>query len=76
MGGGTTLAVAERLGRRFIGIDQSSTAVKVTEQRLQNVGGHFETIRTETTDDRSYRPKAASKKRNKTSKETLHPILQ
>jgi len=35
MGGGTTLAVAERLGRRFIGIDQSTIAVKVTELRLQ-----------------------------------------
>jgi DNA modification methylase len=76
MGGGTTLAVAERLGRRFIGIDQSSTAVKVTEQRLRKQGGHFETIRTETTDDRSCRPKATSKKRSNTSKETLQPILQ
>jgi hypothetical protein len=35
MGGGTTVAVAERLGRRFIGIDQSAVAVKVTELRLQ-----------------------------------------
>jgi len=35
MGGGTTLAVAERLGRQFIGIDQSAIAVKVTELRLQ-----------------------------------------
>jgi len=35
MGGGTTVAVAERLGRRFIGIDQSTIAVKVAELRLQ-----------------------------------------
>jgi DNA modification methylase len=34
MGGGTTIAVAERLGRHFIGIDQSAIAVKVTETRL------------------------------------------
>jgi DNA modification methylase len=34
MGGGTTIAVAERLGRRWIGIDQSVQAVKVTEFRL------------------------------------------
>ena len=35
MGGGTTIAVAERLGRQFIGIDQSAIAVKVTETRLK-----------------------------------------
>jgi DNA modification methylase len=35
MGGGTTVAVAERLGRHFIGIDQSAIAIKVTELRLQ-----------------------------------------
>jgi hypothetical protein len=35
MGGGTTVAVADRLGRRWIGIDQSVQAVKVTEFRLQ-----------------------------------------
>jgi DNA modification methylase len=35
MGGGTTAAVAERLGRQFIGIDQSAIAVKITETRLQ-----------------------------------------
>jgi hypothetical protein len=36
MGGGTTMVVAERLQRNFIGIDQSIDAVKVTEQRLIN----------------------------------------
>ena len=35
MGGGTTLAVADRLKRNWIGIDQSVQAVKVTELRLQ-----------------------------------------
>jgi DNA modification methylase len=34
MGGGTTVAVADRLNRRWIGIDQSVQAVKVTELRL------------------------------------------
>ncbi|MCL2709315.1 MAG: site-specific DNA-methyltransferase [Planctomycetaceae bacterium] len=43
MGGGTTLAVAERLGRRFIGIDQSTTAVKVAEVRLQKQMDMFST---------------------------------
>ena len=35
VGGGTTVAVADRLNRRWIGIDQSVQAVKVTELRLQ-----------------------------------------
>jgi DNA modification methylase len=34
-GGGTTIAVADRLNRQWIGIDQSPMAVKVTEFRLQ-----------------------------------------
>ena len=34
MGGGTTAIVADRLHRRWIGIDQSVMAVKVTELRL------------------------------------------
>ena len=34
MGGGTTIAVADRLNRRWIGIDQSVAAVKVSELRL------------------------------------------
>jgi hypothetical protein len=36
MGGGTTIAVADRLNRRWIGIDQSAMAVKVTDFRLQS----------------------------------------
>ncbi len=35
VGGGTTVAVAERLKRKWIGIDQSVQAVKVSEMRLQ-----------------------------------------
>jgi site-specific DNA-methyltransferase (adenine-specific) len=35
MGGGTTMAVAEKLNRKWIGIDQSAMAVKVTDFRLQ-----------------------------------------
>jgi DNA modification methylase len=34
VGGGTTVAVADRLNRKWIGIDQSVQAVKVTELRL------------------------------------------
>ena len=35
VGGGTTIAVADRLNRQWVGIDQSVQAVKVTEFRLQ-----------------------------------------
>lgn len=35
VGGGTTVAVADRLERKWMGIDQSVQAVKVTELRLQ-----------------------------------------
>ena len=34
VGGGTTVAVADKLGRNWIGIDQSVQAVKVSEMRL------------------------------------------
>lgn len=36
VGGGTTIAVADKLQRQWIGIDQSVQAVKVTEFRLNN----------------------------------------
>lgn len=36
VGGGTTVAVADKLNRRWIGIDQSVQAIKVTEMRLNN----------------------------------------
>jgi DNA modification methylase len=35
VGGGTTIAIADKLERQWIGIDQSPMAVKVTEFRLQ-----------------------------------------
>jgi site-specific DNA-methyltransferase (adenine-specific) len=41
MGGGTTIAVADKLTRRWIGIDQSVMAVKVTELRLDKQQGQF-----------------------------------
>jgi DNA modification methylase len=41
MGGGTTIAVADRLNRQWLGIDQSAMAVKVTELRLQKQADLF-----------------------------------
>ncbi len=38
MGSGTTLAVAARLGRRFLGIDQSEVALETTRARLAAAG--------------------------------------
>ncbi|HPI19193.1 MAG TPA: DNA methyltransferase, partial [Candidatus Kapabacteria bacterium] len=35
LGGGTTVVVADRLNRNWIGIDQSVQAVKVSEERLK-----------------------------------------
>jgi site-specific DNA-methyltransferase (adenine-specific) len=37
-GSGTTLAVAARLGRRFVGIDQSDVAIDVAKERLAGLG--------------------------------------
>jgi len=36
VGGGTTIAVADKLGRNWIGIDQSVAAIKVSDLRLKN----------------------------------------
>ena len=41
VGGGTTVAVADKLNRKWIGIDQSVQAVKVTELRLDKQRGLF-----------------------------------
>jgi len=41
VGGGTTIAVAEKLKRQWIGIDQSVQAIKVTELRLQAAADMF-----------------------------------
>lgn len=40
-GSGTTLAVAARLGRRFVGGDQSPLALSTTEDRLRRAGISF-----------------------------------
>jgi SAM-dependent methyltransferase len=37
-GCGTTLAAAQKLGRRWIGIDISQSAIRVVEQRMQKLG--------------------------------------
>ncbi|MDR3367152.1 MAG: site-specific DNA-methyltransferase [Prevotellaceae bacterium] len=41
VGGGTTVAVADKLNRKWIGIDQSVQAIKVTELRLDKQRGLF-----------------------------------
>jgi len=44
-GCGTTIAVAHRLGRRWIGIDVSPTACKLMEKRMRKIGAQdFKTI--------------------------------
>ena len=35
-GSGSTLLIADRLGRRYIGIDQSDSSIKVINDRLDN----------------------------------------
>lgn len=40
-GSGTTLAVAARLGRRFVGADQSAVAIETTEARLSRQGVRY-----------------------------------
>ncbi len=44
--GGTTVAVANKMGRKWIGIDQSASAIRVSEARLcsQNLFYEFEVI--------------------------------
>ena len=41
VGGGTTVAVAERLNRKWIGIDNSAVAINLTEIRLNKFQGIF-----------------------------------
>jgi DNA modification methylase len=41
VGGGTTVAVADRMNRRWIGIDISVSAISVTDLRLQKQRGMF-----------------------------------
>ncbi len=53
-GCGTSLAVAQRLGRHWVGIDISPTAIKLVEKRLKKLGARkdetYTTINTPTTD--------------------------
>lgn len=46
VGGGTTVAVANRLNRSWIGIDQSAQAIRVSENRINNQGltSEFEVV--------------------------------
>ncbi|MDR1592326.1 MAG: site-specific DNA-methyltransferase [Prevotellaceae bacterium] len=41
VGGGTTIAVADKLGRKWIGIDQSVMAIKVSDFRLKKQSDAF-----------------------------------
>jgi len=54
-GCGTSLAVAQRLGRHWIGIDISPTAIKLVERRLNKIGAikekTYTTVNTPTTDN-------------------------
>jgi site-specific DNA-methyltransferase (adenine-specific) len=47
-GSGTTLAVAARLGRRFVGIDQSDVALGIATARLEAAGIRFDVEKTAT----------------------------
>lgn len=38
MGGGTTISVAQKLGRRFIGTDINGRAIMITKDRLEKLG--------------------------------------
>jgi site-specific DNA-methyltransferase (adenine-specific) len=49
-GSGTTLVVAARLGRRFVGGDMSRLAIEVTGKRLQKEGVSFRALSPETLD--------------------------
>ena len=41
VGGGTTVAVAERLNRRWIGIDNNEDAIKITTERINKLRGIY-----------------------------------
>jgi len=40
-GSGTTLAVAEKLGRKWIGCDSNKVAVDIANERIENTKGMF-----------------------------------
>jgi len=43
-GSGTTVVVAEKLGRRWVGVDQNPQAIEVTTKRLQQISKQKENI--------------------------------
>jgi len=52
-GSGTTLAVAEKLNRRWIGVDSSDVAIKVTKKRLENANYKFVFVRFSSENEKS-----------------------
>ncbi len=44
VGGGTTVCVADKLKRNWIGIDESEMAIKITKQRLNKMNSIFEIV--------------------------------
>jgi site-specific DNA-methyltransferase (adenine-specific) len=47
-GSGTTAAVAAKLDRRFITIDQNPESIAVIKERLQKIGAEFEMVSSST----------------------------
>lgn len=43
-GSGTTLVVAHKLGRRFVGMDRGDLAIKTTRTRLDKLGADYELV--------------------------------
>lgn len=43
-GSGTTLAVAHRLGRRFVGMDRGDLAIETTKKRLDGMGAEYRLV--------------------------------
>ena len=52
-GSGTSLAVARRLGRRFIGGDRGELAIEITRKRLDEAGVNYDFTCLEERDDAS-----------------------
>lgn len=56
-GGGTTLAVAQKLNRRFIGSDSSRVAIAVTLDRLVKIGEEMSGTKSNVSFEGMYQPK-------------------
>jgi len=52
-GSGTTLAVAEKLKRKWIGVDNSDVAIEVTKKRLENANYKFVFVRFSSENEKS-----------------------